>query len=214
MTVSIDKTAPALNITGATGGPSDVCSALPTRPTFAPSDALSGIDSSKNIDTWAPSSTPSGVGTYIYYASATDNAGNKTEETRTYSVTYDNAFSGFFQPINMDGTSVFKFTSTISVKFSLSCNGVPITNAVVKLSVSKTDSTVDPGTLEAISTSAATEGNLFRFTDTQDFFNLSTKKGYLNPSSTTPISFTAGTWRLWALLDDGTYRSVEIQIKK
>ena len=209
--INIDKTAPVLNITGITSGDYGVCT-IPVKPTFAPTDALSGVDTSS--EDWNPSGTPSGVGTYTYTATATDLAGNTASGIRSYKVTYGDAFKGFFQPINMDGSSIFKLTSTIPVKFSLTCNGLPITNATVKLYVKQKDGTVDPGTLEAISTSAATEGNLFRLSDSQYIFNLSTKKGYLNPGSSTPVLFTPGTWELWALLDDGFYRPVEIQIKK
>jgi hypothetical protein len=209
--INIDKTAPSLNITGAATGYYGVCGGIPTRPSFSPTDNLSLIASSS--DTWEPSLTPSGVGNYAYSATATDYAGNTTSETRSYKVTYGAAFNGFFQPINMNGSSIFKITSTIPVKFSLSCNGVQITNAVVKLYVGKLDSSIDPGELEAISTSASTEGNLFRFSDTQYIFNLSTKKGYVNPDGTT-ASFTPGSWVLYAVLDDGTSRSVVIQLKK
>src|SRR5213078_939614 len=65
--INIDKTAPALNISGAASGTSNVCSGAPSRPTFAPSDALSGLDGSQG-DSWTPSTTPSGVGTYTYSA--------------------------------------------------------------------------------------------------------------------------------------------------
>src|SRR5205823_1600354 len=42
--VNLDKTAPVLNISGAASGASNVCLGAPSRPTFAPSDALSGLD--------------------------------------------------------------------------------------------------------------------------------------------------------------------------
>ena len=72
---------------------------------------------------------------------------------------------------------------------------------------------------EAVSTAAATSGNLFRYDELskQYIFNLSTKAGYTNPSgsgSSNVTSFSQGTWTLWILLDDGSSRSVKIQLVK
>ena len=55
---------------------------------------------------------------------------------------------------------------------------------VEKMFVKQGDSQPDPGVDEAISTSAATTGNLFRWSDSQYIFNLSTKLGYTNPDGT------------------------------
>ncbi len=213
--IDIDLTNPTLGVTGLASGAYDICvTGAPARPTFSPYDALSGLASSS--DTWTPSATPSGVGTYTYGATATDNAENTASETRTYTVSYGAAFSGVLQPINTDGSSRFKLGSTIPVKFRLSCNGVPISAAVSSLTVKKFDGNADPGTDEAISTSAATTGNLFRYDSTagQYIFNLSTKAGYLNPGTTTPIAFATGSWVLTIRLDDGSTRSVTIQLVK
>jgi hypothetical protein len=210
--INIDKTAPTLGISGAASGAYAACS-IPGRPSFAPADGLSGIAPTPN-DGWVSPGTPSGVGTYTYTATATDLAGNSASETRTYTVTYGAAFGGFLQPINNDGTSRFKMGSTVPVKFQLMCGGVPVTNAVVKLMVKKEDANPNPGIDEAISTAASTTGNLFRYSDPQYIFNMNTKAGYTNPGSSTPISFTQGTWTVSALLDDGTWRSVNIQLVK
>lgn len=91
------------------------------------------------------------------------------------------AFSGFLPPINAARTrSVFKLTSTVPVKFRLTCNGAPPSNAVAYLTVQKIDSNPD-GTIrtinEAIATNAATTGNQFRYADGGYHFNLSTKSG-------------------------------------
>src|SRR5207248_10523790 len=45
--VNIDLTAPVLNISGAASGTYNVCSGAPSRPTFSPSDALSGLGGSQ-----------------------------------------------------------------------------------------------------------------------------------------------------------------------
>jgi hypothetical protein len=95
------------------------------------------------------------------------------------------------------------------------CNGVPVSMAVAKMYVKQGDSQPDPGTDEAISTAAATTGNLFRYDSSaqQFIFNLSTKLGYSNPDNTT-INFVPGTWTLKIGLDDGTFRSINVQLVK
>jgi hypothetical protein len=212
--INIDKTAPSLNVSGAASGTFDICTnGIPSRPSFSPFDGLSGLDGSEG-DSWTPSSVASGVGSYTYSAHAQDKAGNPNSETRIYVVQYGGSFSGYLQPINSDGSSRFKLGSTIPVKFRLTCGSTPISNAVAKLYVAKGDSVPDPGVDEAISTAASTTGNLFRYDATaqQYIFNLSTKLGYTNPGSSTPVSFAPGSWTLKIGLDDGTYKSINIQL--
>ncbi len=216
----VDLSNPLLNVSGAAGGTTfDVCNGIPNRPSFNPSDAISGLDGTE-VDTWTAPGTGSGVGTYTYTATATDNAGRFTTETRKFSSVYGSAFTGVHQPINggataslLDDDSRFKLGSTVPVKFKLVCGTTPISNAVAKLNVKRADGTPDPGVEEAVSTAASTTGNLFRYDATagQYIFNLSTKSGYTNPNGTT-VSWAAGTYTLSILLDDGSYRSVNINI--
>ena len=153
-------------------------------------------------------------GAYTYTASASDRAGNVTSKTRSYHV--PGAFAAYPKPINADGTSRFKLGSTVPVKFRLSCQGVPVPAAVASLYVAKGDSVPDPGVDEAVSTSAATTGNLFRYDPAagQYIFNLNTKAGYTNPGATGATPFTPGTWTLKIKLDDGTWQSMNIQLVK
>ena len=215
--VNLDKTNPLLNVSGAADGATfNVCS-LPARPAFAPSDALSGVDTQS--DSWVKPTTTSGVGTYTYTATATDKAGNMATQSRTYTDTYGTAAVTavpFLQPINQDGSSRFKLGSTIPVKFQAMCSGAPVSAVVAKMYVKQGDSQPDPGTDEAISTSAATTGNLFRYDGSgqQYIFNLSTKLGYVNPDNTTINSFVQGTWTLTIGLDDGSFRSIKVQLVK
>jgi hypothetical protein len=209
--IDVDLDAPVLNITDGNAASVDICAGAPSRPSFDPTDGTSGIGDKS--DSWTTPSSGSGVGKYIYEADATDVAGNQTSETRTYTVAYGGAFSGFLQPVNPNGTSRFKLGSTVPVKFRLSCDGTPISTAIAKLYVAKGDSMPDPGVDEAISTSAATTGNLFRYSDGQYIFNLSTKAGYTNPAGDM-VAFGQGTWTLKIGLDDGTFKSVNIQLVK
>jgi hypothetical protein len=242
-TFKVDTRKPDLNISGAADGTSyDVCAMLngnspgPQRPTFAPTDPTPGsgvtwVDANTNgkvdaaefntntLDSWTTPSNAYGTGPYTYSAKADDNAGNVQMGGRSYSVLYGDAanggaFSGFLPPINANGTrSVFKLTSTIPVKFQLTCNGAPLSNAVAYLTVQKVDSTPDGNINEAIATDAATTGNQFRYADGGYHFNLSTKNGYTNPSGQN-VSFSAGTWRLIVSLDDQSTRSVVIDLRK
>jgi hypothetical protein len=212
--VNIDLTAPALNITGADSGSYDVCS-VPARPTSSPTDALSGLNPVTAGDSWT---TPAqlGLGTSTYEAHADDYATNHSSETRRYVADkYGSAFSGVLQPINTDGSSRFKLGSTIPVKFTLTCKGTPVTNAVASLRLTQGDSAPDAGVDEAISTAASTTGNLFRYDATagQYIFNLSTKLGYTNPNGTS-LKFAQGTWTLSVVLGDGSVNNVKIQLVK
>jgi hypothetical protein len=212
----VDTTPPDLNISGAADGTVfNVCNGAPTSPTFDPSDNVAiDTDPSLTYDSFTSNLKASGVGTWTYYAQAYDVAGNDNSETRAYSVEYGAAFGGFLPPINASGTrSTFKLTSTVPVKFRLTCNGAPISNAAAYLTVQKVDPTVDGPINEAIATDAATTGNQFRYTDGTYHFNLSTKSGYTNPSGQN-VAFSTGTWKLIVSLDDGTTRSVTIDLRK
>jgi hypothetical protein len=186
--INIDKTAPIIN--GFNNG--DVLT-LNQIVNWTASDNLSGLASGSKgaLDT-------SKVGTYTI--SAIDNAGNTIE--KSYKVIYD--FGGILQPIKANGTSVFKAGSTVPVKFQLKdANGEFITNAIASIKVAKWDNIVWGTHEEAISTSAATIGNLFRYDaiENQYIFNLSTK------------GMSSGTYLLVITLSDGTTKFTEIGLK-
>jgi hypothetical protein len=126
-------------------------------------------------------------------------------------------FNGFLQPI---GGSVelgtggnfanpvrsFKLNSTIPVKFTAICFGVPLTTGVHTLQAVKySSSTTSDPAIDATPTDAATDGNQFRLTDGEWHFNLSTK-GLGNNGQ--------GTWLLVATLFDGSKHTVWVSIKK
>lgn len=225
----IDLTKPSLGITDNNAATYNICgSARPVQPTFSPSDALSGLFSSSS--SWTTPSTASSAGSYTYSAQAQDNAGNSDSYgPKTYKVLYGDSssggsFSGVLQPINggttmndfSDDNSRFKLGSTVPVKFKLMCGTTPVDNAVAKLNVKQADGNPDPGADEAISTAASTTGNLFRYDSMsqQYIFNLNTKSGYTNPNGTTQAFTSQGTYTLSVLLDDGTFRSINIQLVK
>ena len=153
---------------------------------------------------------------YAYTAKATDLAGNTSIEVRTFEVIYGSAFDGIRQPINSNGTSNFKLGSTIPVKFRLlHPDGTPIDNAMAHLWIHKAG-TSSGAVNEAVSTANAGTGNEFRYdlTSGQYVFNLSTKAGhvYTNPNGQ-PVHVEEGKWTLIIALDDGTNRTVDIDIR-
>jgi hypothetical protein len=116
------------------------------------------------------------------------------------STTY--AFSGFLQPIDSDGSSIFKLGSTVPVKFKLSPN--PGTAVTATLSFAKLTGDILGDEMEATSTAAATTGNLFRYdaTSGQYIFNWGTK------------GLTAGTYQLKVTLDNCQTFTIQVSLKK
>ncbi len=141
------------------------------------------------------------LGATTVSCTATDGSNNMATATFKVIVTY--SWSGVLQPINANGSSVFKAGSTVPVKFELTGASAGIANAVATLSyVQLTDS--DPGPVtEAVSTAAATTGNLFRYdaSSGQYVFNWSTK------------GLTIGKYRLYIDLGDGINRTVDLGLK-
>jgi hypothetical protein len=115
-------------------------------------------------------------------------------------------FGGFGQPINSDGSSIFKAGSTIPVKLTLTeCSGQSISTATVTIAVYKITDTV-LGTVEELlpdSSGNANTGNLFRYDPLsgQYIYNLSTK------------GLTGGTYTVRANPDDGSSSFVNLSLK-
>jgi hypothetical protein len=113
------------------------------------------------------------------------------------------AWSGILQPVNADGTSIFKKGSTVPVKFSLAGGSAGITNLQAKLYVAKISNNVVGTELEGVSTAAATTGSLFRFDSAsgQYVFNWGTG------------GQTVGTYQLRIEMPDGVKRMVTLSLK-
>jgi hypothetical protein len=171
------------------------------------------VDGPVSVSCDKPSGSTFPLGATTVNCSATDAHGNTGKGTFKITVSY--SWSNFLQPINVDGSSRFKLGSTIPVKFQLTGISAGVGDAIARLYVKKWDNNPDPGVDEAISTAAATTGNLFRYdaTSQQYIFNLSTKAGYTNADGTA-ASFAAGTWTLSVVLGDGGTRSINIQLVK
>jgi hypothetical protein len=108
-------------------------------------------------------------------------------------VTY--LFIGFEQPINADGSSIFK-GATVPVKIRLSdYYGVPVTDADAHVYFSLETVAVIGDATEALSTSAASSGNEMRYDPLAD--------QYIFNWDITGAAFTTGTWKIWIDLGEG-----------
>ncbi len=158
--------------------------------TFATPGATDNCSVSVNCAPASGSTFPLGTTTVI--GTATDGSGNSAQCSFNVNVVY--SWSGVLQPINADGSSVFKLGTTVQVKFQLTGASAGIANAVAKLSYTKLPISIPPSPVnEATSTAAATSGNLFRYDakTKQYVFNWGTK------------GLTAGLYQLKIDLGDG-----------
>jgi hypothetical protein len=122
---------------------------------------------STNLDT-------SKAGAQTVTITATDKAGNTSTFEYSYHV-YN--YSGVLQPVKADGSSTFKKNSTVPVKFHIADGNLFVKDATATIQIVKITNNVAGEPVDGISTSAASEGNLFRYdtTDNQYIFNLGTK---------------------------------------
>ena len=105
----------------------------------------------------------------------------------------------FLPPINNDGSSIFKKGSTVPVKFELKdADGNYVSDAIATIWVKNMDGGVEEA---AVSTSAATTDNLFRYAGDKYIFNLATK------------GLKTGTWQIRVELDDGASWTVLITLR-
>ncbi|WP_210438773.1 HYR domain-containing protein [Nocardioides xinjiangensis] len=148
-----------------------------------------------------PSGTVFPLGTTTVTCTAKDKAGNTGTERFTVTVTA--AWSGVLQPVNTDGSSVFKLGSTVPVKFQLTGASAGITTLPARLYLQRLGSAATGTSIEAVSTSNATTGNLFRYdaTSGQYVFNLSTK------------TLSSGSYQLRIDMGDGVTRTVNVSLR-
>ncbi|HEX6151770.1 PxKF domain-containing protein [Nocardioides sp.] len=113
--VKVDSVAPSVNLVdGPDDGSSHYFGSVPAAPTCEASDATSGIAEPCTVSGYA-----TGVGTHTVTATVTDEAGNTTTVSRTYTV---NAWTaqGFYSPVDMNGVwNKVKGGSTVPLKFEL-----------------------------------------------------------------------------------------------
>jgi hypothetical protein len=194
-----DTTAP--NLTVSTSRTAVATSAAGAPVTFTGPTAMDLVDGAvaASCDKASGSTFPLGSTTVV--CTATDEAGNVG--TESFTVTVTTAWSGVLQPVNANGSSIFKLGSTVPVKFQLTGASAGISDLAARLYLQRVGTTASGSELEAISTSNATVGNLFRYDSTpgQYIFNLGTK------------SLSVGTYELRIDLGDGVSRTVRISLK-
>jgi hypothetical protein len=197
VTLNIDKTPPAITISGVANGTAYILGAAPS-PGYAATDNLSGVTVQNAV---LIGGNVNNVGAYTYTVNASDLAGNSATAVAAYTVVY--TFSGFLAPVSLDRP--FKLGSTIPVKFQLTDSaGSYNSNANATIMAQKySDSQPVGEPMEVASTSGADTGNTFRYsvTDNQYIYNLSTG------------GLTEGTWQIRATLDDGTVKTAYIYLK-
>lgn len=194
-----DTTAPSLTVSGAVTA--IATSAAGAVVTYTAPTATDIVDGAVSATCDKASGSTFALGSTTVVCTATDTAGNVGTESFTVTVTA--AWSNVLQPVNVNGSSIFKLGSTVPVKFQLTGASAGVSDLSARLYVQRVGTTPTGSEIEAVSTSSATTGNLFRYdaTSGQYIFNLSTK----------PLS--VGTYQLRVDLGDGVSRTVNISLK-
>lgn len=184
-------------------------SATITSTTFTLSDGTSSIAGSRSVSadgktvTFTPSSPLKFSTTYtgILTTGVKDLAGNAlvADKTWTFSTQARTVvFNGVDQPINQDGSSIFKIASSVKtvipVIFQLKdSSGTPVTDATVKFSAVKLSSTVTGTVNEQTTSGTPTSGDVAKF-DTK-------LQRYVYYWGASASSATQGTWGIRLYLE-------------
>jgi subtilisin len=167
------------------------------------SDVSSGIATATGTYPSGSAINTNSVGTKNFSVYAKDNAGNTNIKNVTYYIRYN--FGGFLEPINKDGSSIFKQPNKVSIKFQLrDANGNYVNNAVAKLNYSIISPKIIGKYFKSSTTDPATNGGVFKYNskDKIYFYNLETK------------GLASGTWQLRVDINDGSSNTVNISLQK
>ncbi len=194
-----DTTAPNLTVSDAKTATATSAAGAPV--TFTAPTANDIVDGAVAASCDKASGSTFALGSTTVVCTAKDAAGNTGTESFTVTVTV--AWSNVLQPVNADGSSIFKLGSTVPVKFQLTGDSAGIKDLSARLYLQRVSGSSTGSETEATSTSKATTGNLFRYDSTagQYIFNLNTK------------TLSTGTYRLRIDLGDGALRTVNISLK-
>lgn len=205
--ISIDGEAPDINVAGVANGAIYTLGGVPVVSCSA-NDGVSGVASP--CSAVVSGGLASGVGTFTFRATATDNAGNTATASGTYRVVY--RWDGFEQPINdtahqiAQDVSVFKAASTVPVKLKVKRSDGTVVQAgsapqwLTPVKGGATTAPVD----EALYGEQATSGNSYRWDGTgqQHLYKWGTTK-----------SQAGSYWRIGVLLEDGQRYTVNIGLR-
>ena len=124
------------------------------------------------------SHTYSGAGSHQIVVTVTDkDTGAGQSDTTDGNVSFLYNMTGILAPFNADGSSVWKYGSTLPVKVRITdCNGTPVSNLRPQVGTSML-STLTPadGISETASTSAADSTGAMRYSDGQYIYNFASK---------------------------------------
>jgi Cadherin-like domain len=120
------------------------------------------------------------VGSFTITVSVTDkDGGTGSNSSASNAVSHLYAMSGILPPFNSDGSSVFKYGSTIPVKVQiLDCTGAPVSGLAPQIGTQLKSSQDPAGSVDEVSsTSAADTGTTLRYDPTagQYIYNLASK---------------------------------------
>jgi len=171
--VDVDLTAPGLTWVGSINdGDVFYWGFVPDAPTCSATDALSGPN---GCDVTGYSEE---VGAHTLTATAHDVAGNKTEETRNYTILAW-TLKGFYQPVDMGGVlNTVKGGSTVPLKFELFAGPTELSDVAYVKSLTTTKIACAEGTPTDQIETTATGGTSLRYdlTGGQYIFNWQTPK--------------------------------------
>jgi hypothetical protein len=169
----VDRKAPT-NIQfvgGPTAGGAYYFGSVPAAPTCTASDGGSGVDSC------VVTGYSAAVGVHTLTATATDNVGNQSTATRTYSV-LSWSTKGFYQPVDM-GTvlNTVKAGSTVPLKFEVFAGSTELSDPSIVKSLTVAKINMSTSTLTDEIETTATGGTSLRYDSTsgQFIYNWSTK---------------------------------------
>lgn len=194
--INIDKTAPAVAVTGVANGATYTLGSIPAAGCNT-TDALSGVATPASL-----SMSGGLVGSVTATCNgALDNAGNPGSASVTYNVIYN--WTGFFQPIDNNMLNTAKGGSGIPVKFSLSGNqGLSIFAADYPKSVTISCDTNAP--TDEIETTVTAGGSSLSYDALADqyVYVWKTEKSWANTCR-----------QLQVMLNDGTLHTANFKFK-
>jgi HYR domain len=161
------------------------------------------VDGEVPLECSPPSGTHFLLGLTDVVCTATDAAGNTGFAVFTVQVRYN--WSGVLQPVNADGSSIFKLGSTVPVKFALVGGSAGVKDATVTVTIDKVVNDIEGTVMENTYTATPTRGDVFRYDakSGQYVFNWSTQNLKSGP----------GTYVLSLNMGDSNIPDVWISLK-
>jgi DNA/RNA endonuclease G (NUC1) len=156
------------------------------------------INPTSGVFSWTPTAAQAGQ-IYTFTVRFTDDGTPALHAEQQFTVGVAYTWSNLLAPVQAGGT--YKAGRTIPIKFQLTGASAGVTNAVVRLVIYKISNNVLGDPVDVESTSSATTGNLFRYSDGQYIFNLDTS------------AMGPGTYQLQVDMGDGVLRAVNISLR-